>query len=46
MLPFGRTPHARATGASSTTIHMVRIATVLAGWLGVTPPTNLPRESR
>ena len=46
MLPFGRTPHARATGASTTTIHMVRIATVLAGWLGVTPPTNLPRDSR
>ena len=46
MLPFGRTPHARATGASTTTIQMVRIATVLAGWLGVTPPTNLPRESR
>lgn len=46
MLPFGRTPHPRATGASSTTIHMVRIATVLAGWLDVTPPTNLPRDSR
>jgi hypothetical protein len=46
MLPFGRTPHARATRASSTTIQMVRIATVLAGWLGVTPPTNLPRDSR
>jgi hypothetical protein len=46
MLPFGRTPHARATGPSTTTIHMVRIATVIAGWLGVTPPTNLPRESR
>ncbi len=46
MLPFGRTPHARATGASHTTIQMVRIATVLAGWLGVTPPTNLPRDSR
>ncbi|MFN0247996.1 MAG: alkaline phosphatase family protein [Kofleriaceae bacterium] len=46
MLPFGRTSHTRATGASTTTIQMVRIATVLAGWLGVTSPTNLPRDSR
>lgn len=46
MLPFGRAPHARATGATTTTIQMVRIATVLAGWLDVTPPTNLPRDSR
>jgi hypothetical protein len=46
MLPFGRTSHTRATGASAATIQMVRIATVLAGWLGVTPPTNLPRDSR
>lgn len=38
----GRTPHAPLT-APDTTIHMTRIATILARWLGVTPPTSLPR---
>ena len=41
MLPFGRTPHERAAGPT-TTMDMVRVATVLAGWLGVTPPVSLP----
>lgn len=44
LLPFGRAPHARATGASSTVIQMVRLSTVLAGWLDVTPPVSLPRN--
>ena len=43
MLPPGRAPHAPLAAHDATTIHMARIATVLARWLGVTPPTNLPR---
>lgn len=43
MLPYGRVPHARATAASPDTIPMVRIAPMVADWLGVTSPTNLPR---
>ena len=43
MLAPGRTPHASLAAHDDTTIYMVRIATVLARWLGVTPPTNLPR---
>jgi hypothetical protein len=46
MLPFGRVSHPRSTAPSSTMIEMVRVATVLAQWLGVTPPTNLPRDPR
>ena len=44
MLPPGRVPHAPLAIHDGTTIQMVRIATVLARWLGVTPPTNLRRH--
>lgn len=44
MLAPGRTPHAAATAPSNTTIQMVRIATVIARWLGVTPPSTLARQ--
>ena len=43
MLEPGRAPHAPLDHPDATTIHMVRIATVLARWLGVPPPTTLPR---
>lgn len=43
MLPPGRTPHAAPARPSETTIQMVRVATILARWLGVSPPSNLPR---
>jgi hypothetical protein len=43
MLAPGRSPHVPAAAPSNTTIQMVRIATVIARWLGVTSPTNLPR---
>jgi arylsulfatase A-like enzyme len=43
MLAPGRTPHAPQTTPSNTTIHMVRVATVIARWLGVTPPSTLAR---
>ena len=43
MLPPGRTPHAALAHPGDTTIQMVRIATVLARWLGITPPQSLPR---
>jgi hypothetical protein len=42
MLAPGRTPHEAAAKPSNTTIYMVRIATVLARWLNVTPPSSLP----
>ncbi|MBX3161547.1 MAG: alkaline phosphatase family protein [Deltaproteobacteria bacterium] len=44
MLPPKRTPHAPLEKVDDATIYMVRISTVLAHWLGVTPPTSLPRE--
>lgn len=43
MLEPGRTAHAAAMQASETTIQMVRIATVVARWLGIPPPSTLPR---
>ncbi len=43
MLPPGRTAHAPHTKASDTTIQMIRVATVLAGWLGVPSPTTLQK---
>jgi hypothetical protein len=45
LLPPGRTPHAAPT-APDTTIPMTRIATILARWLGVSPPSSLPRQAR
>lgn len=41
MLPPGRAPHATLTRPDDATIQTVRIATVLARWLGVTPPSSL-----
>ncbi|MEO8705015.1 MAG: alkaline phosphatase family protein [Kofleriaceae bacterium] len=44
MVPSDRpAPHLPLTAPSSTTIEMVRISTVIANWLGVTPPLSLPR---
>ncbi len=43
MLEPGRTPHAALTAPDDTTIQMVRIATVIARWLGIPPPSTLPR---
>lgn len=46
LLPPGRVPHTALAQPSATTIQMVRIATLLARWLDVTPPTSLPRQNR
>ncbi|HEX7842507.1 MAG TPA: alkaline phosphatase family protein [Kofleriaceae bacterium] len=43
LLPPGRTAHPALSGPDPTTIEMGRIATVLARWLGVPPPSSLPR---
>jgi hypothetical protein len=45
MLEPGRTPHAPLTAHDDTVIFMPHVAAVLARWLGVTPPTNLPRAA-
>jgi len=42
VLPPGRAPHAAQT-APDAVIPMTRIATILARWLGVAPPSSLPR---
>jgi hypothetical protein len=41
MLPPGRVPHAALAGPDGATVQMVRVATILARWLGVTPPSSL-----
>lgn len=41
MLPPGRTPHAALAKPDDTTIQLVRVATILARWLGVPPPSSL-----
>jgi hypothetical protein len=41
MLPPGRVPHAALARPDDTTIQLIRVATVLARWLGVTPPSSL-----
>lgn len=41
MLPPGRVPHAALAKPDDATIEMVQIATVLARWLGVPPPSSL-----
>jgi hypothetical protein len=46
LLPPGRAPHAALVRPSGTTIQMVRISTLIANWLGVTPPLSLPRSAR
>ncbi len=43
LVPPGRTPHAALERPSTATIPMVRVAPILASWLGITPPPNLPR---
>lgn len=43
MLEPGRTTHAPLAAPDETTIQMVRIATVVARWLGISPPSTLPR---
>jgi hypothetical protein len=43
MLEPGRTPHAALAQPTETTIQMVRVATVIARWLGIPPPSTLPR---
>jgi hypothetical protein len=43
MLAPGRRAHAAPATPSQSTIQMVRISTVIANWLGVTPPLSLPR---
>jgi hypothetical protein len=43
MISPGRTPHAAHAAPSQASIYMVRVATLLARWLGVTPPPLLPR---
>jgi hypothetical protein len=44
MLPPKRTPHAPLAKPSDTTVRMIRISTILARWLGVTPPVSLKRS--
>jgi len=41
MLPPGRAPHAPLRTPDDATIQVVRISTILARWLGVTPPSSL-----
>jgi hypothetical protein len=45
MLAPGRAPHAALARPDGATIQMVRIATILARWLGVTPPGTLPTKA-
>jgi hypothetical protein len=44
VLPPGRARHAVVAAPESATLPMTRIATILARWLGVTPPTSLPPD--
>ncbi|MBA2540621.1 MAG: alkaline phosphatase family protein [Deltaproteobacteria bacterium] len=43
MLPPKRMPHAPLAKPSATTVRMIRISTILARWLGITPPVSLKR---
>ncbi len=43
VLPPNRTPHAPLAKPSETTVRMIRISTILARWLGVTPPVSMKR---
>jgi Type I phosphodiesterase / nucleotide pyrophosphatase len=43
-LPFGRTPHAPLTApAGGPRLSMREVSKILATWLGVTPPAQMPR---
>jgi hypothetical protein len=44
LVPPGRTPHAALRGPDASPIQMTRVATVLARWLGATPPSELRTE--
>ena len=43
VLPPGRTAHAALVAPDAAPLEMTRIAPMLAGWLGVPPPTSLAR---
>lgn len=43
LVPPGRTPHAALAQPSGPMMPMIRIAPILASWLGITPPAKLPR---
>ena len=43
MLPPERKPHPPLAKPDAILIQMSRISTVLARWLGVTPPLEMPR---
>lgn len=45
LLPPGRTPHAALARPDATRIPMTQVATILARWLGVTAPNELPRPA-
>lgn len=45
MLPPGRVVHEPLAKPSETKIKMIRISTILARWLGVTPPISMPRPT-
>ncbi len=44
MLPPGREPHAPLATPDDAMIQMIRISTVLARWLGITPPMSLGKQ--
>ena len=44
-LPPGRTSHAAARGPDAASLPMTHVSTIVARWLGVTPPTLLPRAA-
>jgi predicted AlkP superfamily pyrophosphatase or phosphodiesterase len=44
MLAPKRSPHPPLAKPSETTIRLIRVSTILARWLGVTPPVSLPKQ--
>jgi Type I phosphodiesterase / nucleotide pyrophosphatase len=45
VLPPGHTPHAALTRPDATIFPVLDVAPMLARWLGVSPPTSLPRRA-
>ncbi len=43
VVPPRRASHPALSHPSDTTVRMIRISTILARWLGVTPPVSIPR---
>src|SRR5690606_32263017 len=43
VLPFGRTPHAPAVAPAAQLMPLTEVAPLVASWLGVVAPTQLPR---